>query len=103
MDHIVEKVELLVKLLREKTEQSKGMVSIEKKVKEEMLPKKKAAPMAINSFIPNSQMNEKNSLIAKMKGKKLPERVQSEIEKEMKNMNFGSDKNVIEKYIETLL
>lgn len=47
--------------------------------------------------------SEKTEIVEKMNSKQLPETVKAEIEKEMKNLGFGSDKAVAMRYIETLL
>lgn len=87
--------------MAEKTENSKGVINIEEKVRKEMsLAQKKK----INFFDSSGRMpSEKNELTDKINAKKLPENVKIEIDKEMKNMGSGSSKSVSQKYIETLL
>ena len=94
-------METLIAHLAEKTENSKGVINIEEKVRKEMsLAQKKK----VNFFDSNGRMpSDKNDLTEKINSKKLPENVKIEIEKEMKNMGQGSSKSVSQKYIETLL
>jgi ATP-dependent Lon protease len=87
--------------MRDKTEKFKEVVSIEGRVKEAMgIGKKSAANFFQNTL---NSTNVKNEMEARIKGKKLPETVKAVIEKEMKNMGFGTDRMVGDKYIETLL
>lgn len=62
---------------------------------------KKKKPIALDNKY--NENPDKNELATKIKYKKMPENVRTEIEKEMKNMGYGSDKAVSQRYIETLL
>ena len=93
MDSVEEKIELLVRLLRGKTEKSKGMVSIEGRVKEAMGIGQKSAGSSFRNTL--GLTDAKNGVEARIKGKKLPEQVRSVIEKEMKQLEKIKFKQVV--------
>jgi ATP-dependent Lon protease len=93
--------ESLIQHLSEKTENSKGVISIEEKVRREI--NKSSKPVLFGNPTRAPPSIEKNELSERINNKKMPEHVRIEIEKEMKNMSSGSSKAVSQKYIETLL
>ncbi len=68
------RIESLIAFLTEKTENSKGMISIEEKVRKEMNVAIKKKPIFENSFR-SPGFSEKNELADKINSKKLPENV----------------------------
>lgn len=100
IDSVEERAELLIWLLRGRTESSREMVGIEGRVKEAMGLAKKPASVFPNALgLPGA----KGGLEARLKGKRLPELVKAAIEREARQMGSGTERLVGEKYIETLL
>lgn len=96
-----------MKIINGKTENMKSVFGLEDKVRQEMYSKnqskKRSSVMPRNIFDGPDREDSNKEIIDKMKDKKLPEHVKTEIDKEMKRQGGESQKAVSQKYIETLL
>lgn len=76
----------MITYLTEKTENMKGVIDIEDKVKQDLYKSHVKRRMPMIMMDPRGQQNEKKELLDKINSKKLPEHVKAEIEKELKRM-----------------